>query len=113
MMPLRGDIYFASLDPVIGSEEGGIRPAIILQNNTGNRHSPTVIAATITSQRKNPLPVHVPIYPGISGLDKPSTILLEQIRTLDQKRLCGYIGHADRDTLCAINEALRCSLDIA
>ena len=113
MMPLRGDIYYASLDPVIGSEEGGIRPVVIIQNNIGNRHSPTVIAATITSRRKSPLPVHVPICPGVSGLDKPSTIMLEQIRTLDSERLRGRIGRADGDTLRAIDQALRCSFGLS
>ena len=84
-MMKRGDIYRADLDPVIGSEQGGIRPVVIVQNDKGNRHSPTVIVAAITTSRKKPaLPLHVPITPGESGLSQPSVVLCEQLRTLEK-----------------------------
>ena len=90
---LRGDLYYADLSPVIGSEQGGLRPVLIVQNNTGNRHSPTVIVAAITSRTtKAKLPTHVPVTREESGLKCDSTILLEQVRTIDRCRLKEYIG---------------------
>ena len=91
-MPHRGEIYFADLDPVRGSEQGGVRPVLILQNNTGNRYSPTVIAAAVTSRGKKPaLPTHVQLE-GVRGLRAGSIVLLEQLRTLDKSRLLRRVG---------------------
>ena len=93
----RGDIYYADLSPVVGSEQGGIRPVLIIQNDTGNRYSPTVIAAAITSQTgKARLPTHIDLpVDGSCGLSRDSIILLEQVRTLDKKRLRERMGHVD------------------
>ncbi len=107
----RGDIYYADLSPVVGSEQGGVRPALILQNDTGNRHSPTVIAAAITGSLKRQLPTHVDIG-CIENLYKQSFVLLEQIRTLDKARLQRYIGHIDGRKMDEINEALLISVGI-
>ena len=90
----RGDIYYADLSPVVGSEQGGLRPVLIVQNDVGNRHSPTVIAAAITSRMsKTKLPTHIDVYANKVGLAKDSVILLEQIRTIDKKRLKEKMGH--------------------
>ena len=94
----RGEIYHADLNPVFGSEQGGYRPVLIIQNNRGNQHSPTVIVAAITSQPKTKLPTHVPIN-GIRGLEKESFVLLEQIRTVDKRRLDDYVGRLNRDQM--------------
>ena len=92
----RGDIFYADLSPVVGSEQGGTRPVLIVQNDTGNRHSPTVIAAAITSQTgKARLPTHINIAGGSVGLTKDSVILLEQIRTIDKRRLREHMGRLD------------------
>ncbi len=99
----RGDIHFANLTGVVGSEQGGIRPVVIIQNDTGNLHSPTVIVATITSQTKASLPTHVTIKG--YGLKKESIVLLEQIRTIDKCRLKGYIGHVDELMMRKIDKA--------
>lgn len=107
----RGDIYYADLSPVVGSEQGGIRPVLILQNDTGNRHSPTVIAAAITGSLKRQLPTHVEIG-CIENLYKESFVLLEQIRTLDKSRLQRFIGHIDGRKMDEINEALLISVGI-
>lgn len=107
----RGDIFYADLSPVVGSEQGGIRPVLILQNNTGNRHSPTVIAAAITGSLKKKLPTHVDIG-CIENLYKQSFVLLEQIRTLDKSRLQRYIGHIDGRKMDEINEALLISVGV-
>lgn len=105
----RGDIYLANLDPVSGSEQGGYRPVLIIQNNKGNRYSPTVIVAAITSKPKNNMPTHV--YLGeISGLKEDSVALLEQIRTLDKRRLEGYVGTLESKQMIRIEKALRVSL---
>ena len=94
-MVKRGDIYYADLSPVVGSEQGGMRPVLIVQNDTGNRHSPTVIAAAITSQmNKARLPTHIELEGPAVGLTKDSVVLLEQIRTIDKRRLREHIGHA-------------------
>lgn len=105
----KGDIFYADLTPVIGSEQGGIRPVLIIQNNVGNRYSPTVIAAAITSRTgKRPLPTHVPLH-STPGLWKDSVILLEQVRTIDRSRLRAYIGHLSPDTLQRVDQALAVS----
>ena len=107
----RGEIYHADLNPVFGSELGGYRPVLIIQNNRGNQHSPTVIVAAITSQPKTKLPTHVPIN-GINGLEKESFVLLEQIRTVDKRRLDDYVGRLNRDQMNRVEKALRTSMEI-
>ena len=109
----RGDIYYADLRPVIGSEQGGIRPVLIVQNDTGNRHSPTVIVAAITSKmNKAKLPTHIEVDACKYQLVKDSVILLEQIRTIDKQRLKDYVCHVDKKLMDRVNEALKISLDI-
>lgn len=109
----RGDLYYADLSPVIGSEQGGLRPVLIIQNNTGNRHSPTVIAAAITSRTtKAKIPTHVAISKEDSGLKCDSTILLEQIRTIDRSRLKEYIGRLPDKQMAEANAALFISLGL-
>ena len=107
----RGDIYRADLDPVVGSEQGGVRPVVIIQNDTGNLHSPTVIVAAVTGRRKKPaLPVHVCITAAESGLAQDSVVLLEQVRTLEKTRLTRYLGTLGENTMRRIDRALRLSL---
>ena len=107
----RGDIYYADLRPVVGSEQGGIRPVVILQNNTGNQFSPTTIAAAITSRdEKHQIPTHIWIGSRPYGLRQESMILLEQVRTLDRKRLRDYIGCLDKETMQAVDRGLTVSL---
>ena len=107
----RGEIYLARLSPVVGSEQGGIRPVVIVQNNKGNRFSPTVIVAAITSSKTKPnLPTHIRIMPEESGLKKPSIILLEQIRTLDKSRLIENIGCLAQEKIQELDTALTVSL---
>lgn len=109
----RGDIYYADLSPVVGSEQGGIRPVLIVQNDVGNRYSPTVITAAITSQTgKARLPTHIEIGPD-AGLSKSSVILLEQIRTIDKRRLKDRMGHLDEKTMQQVNEALSISFGLS
>lgn len=109
----RGDIFYADLRPVIGSEQGGIRPVLIVQNNTGNRHSPTVICAAITSKlNKAKLPTHVAITAQENGIAKDSVILLEQVRTIDKMRLKERICHLDDSVLKEIDKALSVSLSL-
>jgi len=106
----RGDIFYADLSPVVGSEQGGIRPVLIIQNDMGNRHSPTVIAAAITSRTtKAKLPTHIDISASGHGLTKDSVVLLEQIRTLDKQRLQKKMGHLDGATMQRVDEALSVS----
>ena len=107
----RGDIYYANLNPVIGSEQGGTRPVLIISNDVGNKHSPTVIVAPITSRihTKAKLPTHYFINTE-DGLQAPSIILLEQIRTIDKKRLDSYIGHLSQKNIDGVNEAILISL---
>lgn len=113
MVIKRGDIYYADLSPVIGSEQGGVRPVLIVQNDIGNKYSPTVIAAAITSQiNKAKLPTHIEISAQEYGLAKDSVILLEQIRTIDKKRLREKIGHLDDDSMEKVNEALGISFGL-
>lgn len=109
----RGDIFYADLSPVVGSEQGGIRPVIIIQNDVGNRYSPTVIVAAITSQiNKAKLPTHVEISSEEYGLNKDSVVLLEQVRTLDKRRLKERIGHMTDEDMVKVDIALRISLDL-
>ena len=110
----RGDIFYADLSPVIGSEQGGTRPVLIVQNDTGNRHSPTVIAAAITSQTgKARLPTHINIAGGSVGLNKDSVILLEQIRTIDKRRLREHMGKLDEKQMQLVNDALAISFGLS
>ena len=110
MLVRRGEIYYADLSPVVGSEQGGIRPVLIVQNDVGNRHSPTVIAAAITSRReKAKLPTHTAIR-DFEGLNKDSIILLEQIRTIDKKRLQEYIGMLSESEMARVDKALAISV---
>lgn len=107
----RGEIYFADLSPVVGSEQGGGRPVLILQNDLANRHSPTVIAATFTSRTdKPPLPTHVLVYPAQSGLRRTSIVLAEQLRTLDKSRLQRRIGRLDAALMHRVDQAVAVSL---
>ncbi len=109
----RGDIYYADLSPVIGSEQGGVRPVLIVQNDIGNRYSPTVIVAAITSQiSKAKLPTHVEITAKEYGLPKDSVILLEQIRTIDKKRLEEKVGNIDEAIMERVNEGLCVSFSL-
>jgi len=109
----RGELYYADLSPVVGSEQGGIRPVLVVQNDVGNKYSPTIIAAAVTSKiNKAKLPTHIEL-PSAYGLAKDSVILLEQIRTLDKRRLKERIGTIDQDRLPDIDEALGVSLGIA
>lgn len=109
----RGDIYYADLSPVIGSEQGGVRPVLVVQNNVGNKYSPTIIIAAITSQiNKARLPTHVEINAPDFGLPKDSVVLLEQIRTIDKKRLREKIGKFDEDMMKIVDEALKISIGI-
>jgi len=109
----RGDIYYADLSPVIGSEQGGIRPVLIVQNDVGNKYSPTVIAAAITSRiSKSKLPTHIEVYADKYGLARDSVILLEQIRTLDKKRLKEKMGHLDEDVMTQVNDAITVSFGL-
>ena len=110
----RGDIFYADLSPVVGSEQGGLRPVLIIQNDVGNRYSPTVIAAAITSRMtKSRLPTHIDIYAERAGLAKDSVILLEQIRTLDKQRLKERMGHLDESAMDEVNSAIAVSFGIA
>lgn len=109
----RGDIYYADLSPVVGSEQGGLRPVLIIQNDVGNRYSPTVIAAAITSQlTKAKLPTHIDVYADRFGLAKDSVILLEQIRTIDKRRLKEKMGHLDDSIMQRVNEAISVSIGL-
>ena len=109
----RGDIYYADLSPVVGSEQGGLRPVLIIQNDVGNKYSPTVIAAAITSRMsKTRLPTHIDIYADKAGLAKDSVILLEQIRTLDKRRLKEKIGHLDEAAMLRVDNAIAVSFGL-
>ena len=109
----RGDIYYADLSPVVGSEQGGLRPVLIIQNDVGNRYSPTVIAAAITSRMgKNRLPTHIDIHADRVGLAKDSVVLLEQVRTLDKRRLKEKMGHLDDRMMAQINSAIAVSFGL-
>ena len=110
----RGDIYYADLSPVVGSEQGGLRPVLIVQNDVGNKYSPTVIAAAITSKLgKTRLPTHIDVYAEKVGLQRDSVVLLEQIRTIDKRRLKEKMGHLDDHMMQAVDEAITVSIDVA
>ena len=110
----RGDVYYADLRPVVGSEQGGIRPVLIIQNDVGNRHSPTVIVAAITSQiNKSKLPTHVELSSRHYEMVKDSVILLEQLRTIDKRRLKERVCHLDGEILTKVDKALEISLELA
>lgn len=112
MQVSRGDIYYADLSPVVGSEQGGLRPVLIIQNDVGNRYSPTVIAAAITSRiGKTRLPTHIDVTSGC-GLSRDSVILLEQVRTIDKRRLREKIGHIDPSVMAEVDSALSVSFGL-
>jgi len=106
----RGEIYFANLEPVVGSEQGGVRPVVVIQNDLGNHYSPTVIVAAITGRTKRSLPTHTKLKS--TGLPKESTALLEQIRTVDKSRLIEKLGEVSKNEMNRITEALRVSIDV-
>jgi mRNA interferase MazF len=109
----RGDIYYADLSPVVGSEQGGMRPVLIVQNDVGNKYSPTVIAAAITSKTsKSKLPTHIEVFADQYGLAKDSVILLEQIRTIDKTRLKEKMGHLDDAVMDRVNDAITVSFGL-
>ena len=109
----RGDIYYADLSPVVGSEQGGMRPVLIVHNDTGNKHSPTVIAAAITSQiNKARLPTHIELEAKSFGLAKDSVVLLEQIRTIDKRRLKERMGKLDDDLMNRVDNAIAVSFGL-
>ncbi|MCI8441886.1 MAG: type II toxin-antitoxin system PemK/MazF family toxin [Provencibacterium sp.] len=110
----RGEIYYADLSPVVGSEQGGIRPVLIVQNDVGNKFSPTVIAAAITSQKdKSKLPTHIELPSENCGLSRDSVVLLEQVRTIDKKRLKERMGRLDTTAMHAVDEAIGISLGLS
>ncbi len=110
----RGDIYYADLSPVVGSEQGGVRPVLIIQNDVGNKYSPTIIAAAITSKiNKAKMPTHIELSANEYGLNKDSVILLEQIRTIDKRRLREKIGRLDDEMMKSVDKALFISFGIA
>ncbi len=114
MLVKRGEIYYADLSPVVGSEQGGMRPVLIVQNDVGNRHSPTVIAAAITSQKdKSKLPTHISINADRCGLAKDSIVLLEQVRTLDKQRLKERMGELDEGAMTKVDNALSVSFGLS
>lgn len=112
MVVRRGDIFYADLRPVVGSEQGGIRPVLIIQNDIGNKHSPTVICAAITSKMKAKLPTHVEIEANKYDIVKDSVILLEQLRTIDKQRLKDKVCHLDYEAIEKVNKALKISLEM-
>ena len=113
MLVKRGEIYYADLSPVVGSEQGGVRPVLIVQNDIGNRHSPTVIAAAITSRRdKAKLPTHIDVQAATCGLTKDSVVLLEQVRTLDKRRLKDRMGELDEPSMMRVDHALQVSFGL-
>lgn len=108
----RGDLFYADLNPVVGSEQGGIRPVLVIQNDVGNHFSPTVVAAAITSRKaKNSLPAHI-LLENVPGLAPTSLLLLEQLRTIDRKRLRGYIGRISKEKMLEVDAALAISIGI-
>ncbi|MGZ9583631.1 type II toxin-antitoxin system PemK/MazF family toxin [Paenibacillus marinisediminis] len=113
MIVKRGDVFFADLSPVVGSEQGGVRPVLVIQNDIGNRFSPTVIVAAITAQiQKAKLPTHVEIDAASHEFDRDSVILLEQIRTIDKQRLTDKITHLDEETMRKVDDALQISIGL-
>lgn len=113
MIIRRGDIFYADLSPVVGSEQGGVRPVLIIQNNVGNRHSPTVICAAVTSKmNKAKLPTHIEISTQDYNIVRNSVILLEQIRTIDKQRLKEYVCHIDGGMMKKVDQAIKVSLEL-
>ena len=113
MIVKRGDLFYADLSPVVGSEQGGVRPVLVVQNDVGNKYSPTVIAAAVTSQiNKAKMPTHIEISAETYGLAKDSVILMEQIRTIDKKRLREKIGHLDDELMADVDNALSISFGL-
>lgn len=113
MVVKRGDIYYANLSPVVGSEQGGLRPVLVIQNDVGNKYSPTIIVAAITSQiSKAKLPTHVEISAKVFNLEKDSVVLLEQLRTLDKRRLKEKVTHLSDEIMEKVDEAVRISLGL-
>lgn len=109
----KGDIYYADLTPVIGSEQGGVRPVVVIQNDVGNRHSPTVIVAAVTSRTgKHQLPTHIKLESSFRGLHRDSVILLEQVRTIDRSRLREYIGRLGEMTVQRVDQAIAVSFGL-
>lgn len=109
----RGDVFYADLSPVVGSEQGGVRPVLVLQNDVGNRYGPTVIVCAITAQiEKGRLPTHVELKAGQCGLERDSVLLLEQIRTIDKRRLREHVARLDGGVMTKVNEALLISLGL-
>lgn len=113
MIVKKGDLYFADLSPVVGSEQGGVRPVLVVQNDVGNKYSPTIIVAAVTSQSKAKLPTHVELAATQGGLSKNSVVLLEQLRTIDKQRLKERIGTLSDAQIPSVDEALSVSLGIA
>ena len=114
MIVKKGDLFFADLSPVVGSEQGGVRPVLVVQNDVGNKYSPTIIVAAVTSQTgKAKLPTHVQLNATQGGLSKDSVVLLEQLRTIDKKRLKEKVCHLDNEIIEEVNHALLISLDLA
>ena len=110
----RGDIYYADLSPVVGSEQGGLRPVLVVQNDVGNKYSPTVIVSAITSKMsKAKLPTHIDVFANQVGLSKDSVILLEQVRTLDKRRLKEKMGHLDDEVMNMVNSAIAVSFGLS
>jgi len=112
MMFKKGDVFFADLNPVVGSEQGGIRPVVVIQNNIGNRFSPTIIAAITSQTNKSKIPTHVEVSAAVGGLERSSVIMTEQLRTIDKSRLKHCIGHLDNETMEAVDQAILKSLGI-
>lgn len=112
MLIKRGDLFYADLNPVIGSEQGGIRPVLVVQNNIGNMHSPTIVVLPITSMKKRPLPVHAKVDDNALLTDN-SIVLAEQIRTIDKRRLRSYIGSLDSDAMKRVDEIIKISLEVS
>ena len=112
MEVIRGDVFFAELDPVIGSEQGGTRPVVVIQNDIGNKFSPTIVAAITSKDNKHSLPTHVRVQASNGGLFLNSVVMLEQIRTIDKTRLRSKIGHLDEDIMQKIEDAMQISLGI-
>lgn len=111
MLIKRGDIFYADLNPVVGSEQGGIRPVLVVQNNVGNKHSPTVVILPLSTAKKHCLPTHIHIH-GSKTLPKDSVVLAEQIRTIDRNRLGDYIGSLDAEMMNEINKAMKISIGV-
>lgn len=108
----RGDIYYADLNPAVGSEQGGIRPVLVVQNDVGNCYSPTIIIAVLTSKSKKKLPTHISIHSGEGNITMDSTVLLEQLRTIDKFRLQKYVGSISGETMDRIDRAMLVSLGL-